>query len=89
MPTLNLPVAPGKVAPYTTKPPREFPAAKPPFNRIAYAAARWPSARGRWATPQPCWSVPPRPAIARPARTGWDRSPSRSSGRAPKSATDG
>src|SRR5690349_24717974 len=39
MPTLNLPVAPGKVAPYTTKPPRELPAAKPPFNRIAYAAA--------------------------------------------------
>ena len=39
MPTLNLPVAPGKVAPYTTRPPRDFPAAKPPFNRIAYAAA--------------------------------------------------
>src|SRR5260370_1352180 len=39
MPTLNLPVAGGKLAPYTTRPPREFPAAKPPFNRIAYAAA--------------------------------------------------
>jgi Protein of unknown function (DUF993) len=39
VPTLNLPVASGKLAPYTTKPPREFPAAKPPFNRIAYAAA--------------------------------------------------
>jgi len=39
MPTLNLPVAGGKLAPYTTKPPRNFPAAKPPFNRIAYAAA--------------------------------------------------
>src|SRR5258705_130187 len=39
MPTLNLPVAGGKLAPYTTKPPREFPAARPPFNRIAYAAA--------------------------------------------------
>ena len=39
MPTLNLPVAGGKVSPYTTKPPRHFPAAKPPFNRIAYAAA--------------------------------------------------
>jgi hypothetical protein len=39
MPTLNLPVAGGKLASYTTKPPREFPAAKPPFNRIAYAAA--------------------------------------------------
>jgi len=39
MPTLNLPIAPGKLAPYTTKPPRKFPAAKPPFNRIAYAAA--------------------------------------------------
>ena len=39
MPTLNLPVAPGKLAPYTMRPPREFPAAKPPFNRIAYAAA--------------------------------------------------
>jgi uncharacterized protein DUF993 len=39
MPTLNLPVDGGKLAPYTTKPPRDFPAAKPPFNRIAYAAA--------------------------------------------------
>ena len=39
MPTLNLPVAGGKLAPYTMQPPREFPAAKPPFNRIAYAAA--------------------------------------------------
>ena len=39
MPTLNLPVAGGKLAPYTTRPPRAFPAAKPPFNRIAYAAA--------------------------------------------------
>jgi hypothetical protein len=39
MPTLNLPIAPGKLAPYTTKPPRNFPTGKPPFNRIAYAAA--------------------------------------------------
>ena len=39
MPTLNLPIAGGKLAPYTTKPPRHLPAAKPPFNRIAYAAA--------------------------------------------------
>jgi Protein of unknown function (DUF993) len=39
VPTLNLPVAGGKLVPYSTKPPRQFPAAKPPFNRIAYAAA--------------------------------------------------
>ena len=39
MPTLNLPIAGGRLAPYATKPPRSFPAAKPPFNRIAYAAA--------------------------------------------------
>jgi hypothetical protein len=39
MPTLRLPVAPGRLAPYTTKPPKKFPAAKPPFCRIAYAAA--------------------------------------------------
>jgi len=39
VPTLNLPIAGGKLAPYATKPPRIFPAAKPPFNRIAYAAA--------------------------------------------------
>src|SRR6476469_495912 len=39
MPTLNLPVAGGKLSPYTTKPPRHLPAAKPPFSRIAYAAA--------------------------------------------------
>jgi uncharacterized protein DUF993 len=39
VPTLNLPVDGGRLAPYTTKPPRKFPEAKPPFNRIAYAAA--------------------------------------------------
>src|SRR5262245_42082595 len=39
MPTLNLPVDGGRLAPYTTKPPRKFPKAQPPFNRIAYAAA--------------------------------------------------
>jgi hypothetical protein len=39
VPTLNLPVAPGKLAPYTMRPARTFPAARPPFNRIAYAAA--------------------------------------------------
>jgi hypothetical protein len=39
MPTLNLPIAGGKLAAYTTKPPRAFPAATPPFSRIAYAAA--------------------------------------------------
>jgi hypothetical protein len=38
MPTLNLPVAGGRLAPYATRPPRDFPAAKPPFSRIAYAA---------------------------------------------------
>ena len=39
MPTLNLPVAGGKLAPYPTRPPRNFPVAKAPFNRVAYAAA--------------------------------------------------
>ena len=39
MPTLNLPIAGGRVALYTTRPPHKFPAAQPPFNRIAYAAA--------------------------------------------------
>ena len=39
MPTLNLPVAGRGIAPYTTRLPRKFPPAKPPFNRIAYAAA--------------------------------------------------
>ena len=39
MPTLNLPVAGGKLAPYTTQPPKNFPAADRPFNRVAYAAA--------------------------------------------------
>jgi Protein of unknown function (DUF993) len=39
VPTLNLPTAGGKLAPYATRPPRNFPAAKPPFNRVAYAAA--------------------------------------------------
>jgi hypothetical protein len=39
MPTLNLPAATGKLKPYTTRPPKEFPPAQPPFSRIAYAAA--------------------------------------------------
>ena len=39
MPTLNLPTANGEVARYVMRPPKRFPAAKPPFNRIAYAAA--------------------------------------------------
>jgi hypothetical protein len=39
MPTLVLPVAGGKLASYAMQPARAFPAAKPPFNRIAYAAA--------------------------------------------------
>ncbi len=39
MPTLNLPTAGGQLAAYTTKPAKKFPAAQPPFNRIAYAAA--------------------------------------------------
>ena len=39
MTTLNLPISGGKLAPYTMQPPRNFPAADAPFNRIAYAAA--------------------------------------------------
>jgi hypothetical protein len=39
MPTLNLPTSGGTLAPHTTRPARKFPPAKPPFNRIAYAAA--------------------------------------------------
>jgi len=39
MPTLTLPAATGKLAPYTTRAPKNFPAALPPFNRVAYAAA--------------------------------------------------
>jgi len=39
MPTLNLPVAGGKIARYTMWPEKSFPEATLPFNRIAYAAA--------------------------------------------------
>src|SRR6516165_6123837 len=39
MPRLNLPVAAGKLAPYVMREARNFPATRPPFNRIAYAAA--------------------------------------------------
>src|SRR5262245_27179674 len=39
MPTLNLPTAGGRLAPYATRPPNSFPPASPPFNRIAFAAA--------------------------------------------------
>jgi hypothetical protein len=38
MPTLNLPV-PGGLAPFTTRAPRDFPRATPPFPRVALAAA--------------------------------------------------
>src|SRR6266404_7811652 len=39
MPTLNLPTAGGTIASYTTRAPETFSAPKPPFSRIAYAAA--------------------------------------------------
>lgn len=39
MPTLNLPTAGGRMTAYLMQPPRNFPKAEPPFNRIAYAAA--------------------------------------------------
>ena len=39
MPTLNLPTAGGKIAPYTTQAPKKFLKPSAPFNRIAYAAA--------------------------------------------------
>jgi hypothetical protein len=39
MPTLNLPVAGGGLAPFTTRAPRDFPRATPPFPRVALAAA--------------------------------------------------
>jgi hypothetical protein len=39
VPTLQLPIAGGGLAPFTTRAPRDFPAATVPFNRIAYAAA--------------------------------------------------
>ena len=39
MPSIVLPTANRTLAPYTLAPPRSFPAAKPPFNRLALAAA--------------------------------------------------
>ncbi|MFN6954829.1 MAG: dihydrodipicolinate synthase family protein [Acetobacteraceae bacterium] len=39
MPTLTLPVATGGLAPFTTRAPRDFPRATPPFPRVALAAA--------------------------------------------------
>jgi len=39
MPTLNLPISGGRLAPYSTRPPKAFPKADKPFNRVAYAAA--------------------------------------------------
>jgi hypothetical protein len=39
VPTLSLPAAGGKLASYTTRPPKQFPKADKPFNRVAYAAA--------------------------------------------------
>ncbi|MCC7045387.1 MAG: DUF993 family protein, partial [Alphaproteobacteria bacterium] len=39
MPTLDLPVAGGKLARYTTRPPRAFPKAEGKFNRVAIGAA--------------------------------------------------
>ncbi len=39
MPTIRLPTKGGRVEDYATKPPRKFPKAAKPFNRVAYAAA--------------------------------------------------
>ncbi len=39
MPTLSLPTAEGRIEAYTTRPPRAFPKAEKPFNRVAFAAA--------------------------------------------------
>src|SRR3712207_1643401 len=39
MPTIDLPAAEGRIEPFTTHPPRDFPKAAPPFPRVAYSAA--------------------------------------------------
>ncbi len=39
MPTIRLPAKGGRVEDYATKPPKKFPKAMKPFNRVAYAAA--------------------------------------------------
>ena len=39
MPTLNLPIAGGRLTAYLMQPTRSFRKAEPPFSRIAYAAA--------------------------------------------------
>src|SRR4051812_38978812 len=39
MPTLNVPTSAGKIAPYTTRAPKNFAKPTAPFTRIAYAAA--------------------------------------------------
>jgi len=39
MPTIALPTADRRLAPFTTSPPRDFPQPTPPFNRVAIAAA--------------------------------------------------
>ncbi len=39
MTTLTLPISAGKLAPYTLRTPKAFPTAKPPFSRVAFAAA--------------------------------------------------
>src|SRR3954454_9389581 len=40
MPTISLPGPGRSIERYTTRPPRAFPAARPPFNRVALAAAQ-------------------------------------------------
>jgi hypothetical protein len=39
MPTIRLPAKGGRVEDYATRPPKKFPRATKPFNRVAYAAA--------------------------------------------------
>ena len=39
MPTINLPTASGRIEAFTTSPPKQFAKAKPPFPRVALAAA--------------------------------------------------
>ena len=80
VPTLNLPAAGGKLASYTTRPPKKFPKADKPFNRIAYAAAHVVrrSARRRQSVAR-CADrlgrhhrVPPPSVVARPRRRRGD-----------------
>lgn len=76
MPTLSLPTAEGRIEAYTTRPPRAFPKAEKPFNRVAFAAAHmvadpWPITTRGSTTPSTGTAPSPSASICGRSASAW------------------